>query len=263
MARRQHIAAECEALDRAVLNPTGRSQHPLLKALNDVDIVCARLERELLGLARAGRPPGSVSAPDRATELDHFAWWTQTFLVQSADRWVGKPLKPEAWQRRFMAEALALDEEGLSYWQSVDLVVSRKNGKTAMLAAYVLYRLLNDEGQPEILLAAVADRQAGRLFDADVSYVRQNPELAAQVRVRTTSAAAARSCGWRMTRQRCRTTTRPLSSPTNCMPGRSRRTARHGRRDKLRGRAAVAKAGVHDLHRRRGARARAGASLAG
>ena len=63
--RRAHILAEWERLDRPVLNATGRSQHPLLKALNEVDVVCARLERELLGGARAGRPPGAVSAPDR------------------------------------------------------------------------------------------------------------------------------------------------------------------------------------------------------
>jgi phage terminase large subunit-like protein len=118
------------------------------------------------------------------TELDHFVWWARTFLVQSQDRWAGRPLQLEPWQRRVMAEALAVDEYGLPYWQSVALVVSRKNGKTAVLAAYALYRLLNDEGSPEILLAAASDRQAGRLFDAVVAYVRQNQELAAQVHLR-------------------------------------------------------------------------------
>jgi hypothetical protein len=63
--RRERILAEWEALGRPLLNPTGRSGHPLVRALNEIDIVCARLERELLGLARAGRPTGAVSAPDR------------------------------------------------------------------------------------------------------------------------------------------------------------------------------------------------------
>jgi hypothetical protein len=64
-ARRKRILAEWEKLGRPVLSPTGRGQHPLLKALNDVDVVCARLGRELKAPARAGRPPGAVSAPDR------------------------------------------------------------------------------------------------------------------------------------------------------------------------------------------------------
>ena len=129
------------------------------------------------------------------TELDHFAWWAETFLVQSQDRWAGTPLRLEAWQRRFMAEALAVDEAGLPYWQSIALIVSRKNGKTAMLAAYALYRLLNDQGAPEILLAAASDKQAGRVFDAVVAYVRQNAELAAQVHVRSYMGEIARVDG--------------------------------------------------------------------
>jgi phage terminase large subunit-like protein len=53
-----------------------------------------------------------------------------------------------------------------------------------MLAALALYRLLEDEGQPEILLAAASDKQAGRLFDAVVSYLRRNPELKDRVHSR-------------------------------------------------------------------------------
>lgn len=81
------------------------------------------------------------------------------------------------WQREFFDELLAADADGVPYWSSAGLVVSRKNGKTAMLAALALYRLLEDDGKPEILLAAASDKQAGRLFDACVDYLRQNPDL--------------------------------------------------------------------------------------
>ena len=79
----------------------------------------------------------------------------------------------EPWQLDFFEEALAVDSQIRPYWSSVALVVSRKNGKTAMLAALAVYRLLEDEGQPEILLAAASDKQAGRLFDAVLSYLRR------------------------------------------------------------------------------------------
>jgi phage terminase large subunit-like protein len=112
-----------------------------------------------------------------ATEADYFSEWCADNLRHSVDQFAGEPVVWEPWQRDFFEEALAANEDGSNYWSTVGLVVSRKNGKTAMLAALALYRLLEDDGQPEILLAAASDKQAGRLFDAVVSYLRQNPEL--------------------------------------------------------------------------------------
>ena len=131
------------------------------------------------------------------SRIDHFAWWCETFLVQSIDQFAGEPLVLEPWQMEFMGEALATsDPTGATpSWGSVALVVSRKNGKTSMLAAYALYRLLMDETQPEILLAAASDKQAGRLFDAIVSYIRRNPELASLVVLREYIGEIARADG--------------------------------------------------------------------
>jgi phage terminase large subunit-like protein len=106
----------------------------------------------------------------------HFAAFCET-LTQSEDRWEGKPLTLEPWQRRFWREAL--DE-----WRSVVLIVARKNGKTQMLAAYALWRLVYGHGRPEVLLAAASDRQAGRLFDAAARFVRRHPGLSEGLRVR-------------------------------------------------------------------------------
>lgn len=111
------------------------------------------------------------------TEGAYFAEWCEANLQHSVDRFAGQPVVLEPWQRDFFDELLAADEDGVPYWSSGALVVSRKNGKTAMLAALALFRLIEDEGQPEILLAAASDKQAGRLFDAVVSYLRRNPDL--------------------------------------------------------------------------------------
>jgi phage terminase large subunit-like protein len=118
------------------------------------------------------------------TEAKHFSDFAREHLIQSEDRWEGQPLKLEPWQRRMLGEALAYAENGHPVWRSVVMIAPRKNGKTALLAAVALYRLLTDEGRPEILLAASSDRQAGRLFDACARYVRRNPELAELLRVR-------------------------------------------------------------------------------
>lgn len=112
-----------------------------------------------------------------ATKAEHFAYWSDTRLVQSVDRFAGSSLKLEPWQLAFFEEALAVEADGRPYWRQVVLVVPRKNGKTSMLAAYGLYHLLEDEGSPEVLLAASSDKQAGRLFDSTVSFVRRNEDI--------------------------------------------------------------------------------------
>lgn len=133
----------------------------------------------------------------KQTRDESFAAWCRDHLIQSADQFADKPLELEEWQMDFFREALATtDDLGLEpIWRSVALIVSRKNGKTAMLAAYALFRLLNDDTQPEILLAAASDKQAGRLFDACVQYVRKNPDLADQVVLREYIGEIARADG--------------------------------------------------------------------
>lgn len=130
-----------------------------------------------------------------ATRGEHFAWWCETHLRQSIDEWAGSPLALEEWQRDFMDEALAVDADEAPCWRSVALVVSRKNGKTALLAALALYTLLETDGSPEILLAASSDKQAGRLFDAVEAYARQNAEIADRVVVRAYIGEIARADG--------------------------------------------------------------------
>lgn len=118
------------------------------------------------------------------TRGDDFAAWCADHCTQSIDVWDGVPLVLEPWQFGHMREALAADAEGVPYWSSVVIVLPRKNGKTTLLAAYALYALLELEGSPEILLCAASDKQAGRLFDAVVSFIRREPRLMANLVIR-------------------------------------------------------------------------------
>lgn len=140
--------------------------------------------------------PSRWQAYADGTSIEHFNWWCRNSLFQSQDRFAGKPLELEPWQLEFMAEALAVHGDGASpWWRSVVLIVSRKNGKTALLAAYALYRLLHDDGAPEILLAASSDKQAGRLFDAVLAYARRNPALLERLHLRAYIGEIARADG--------------------------------------------------------------------
>jgi phage terminase large subunit-like protein len=130
-----------------------------------------------------------------ATRGEHFAWWAENYCEQSVDVFAGKPLALEQWQRDFLDEALAVDEDGAPAWSSVCLVVPRKQGKTTLLAAYALWHLLEHDGAPEILLAASSDKQAGRLFDAVAQFARRSDFLREQVHVRDYAGEIARVDG--------------------------------------------------------------------
>lgn len=118
------------------------------------------------------------------SEVEHFAAFCEEHLIQSVDAWDGLPLVLESWQREMMGEALAFDEHGWPFWQSVVIVMPRKNGKTTLLAGLAVYRLVTSDGSPEILLAASSDKQAGRLFNAAATFCRRDPTLATLTRVR-------------------------------------------------------------------------------
>jgi phage terminase large subunit-like protein len=133
---------------------------------------------------RRGRPQAAWKQYAAGSEVTHFATFCKTYLVQWIDQWAGKPLTLEAFQRQMMGEALAYDSNGWPVWNSTIICMPRKNGKTVLLAAYAVYRLLTSEGSPEILLAASSDKQAGRLFDACAAFIRGNDELARLCRVR-------------------------------------------------------------------------------
>ena len=112
-----------------------------------------------------------------------FAEWCERFLVQFVDQWSGLPLVLEDFQRGFADELEAVDD-GEFRWSSGVMVEPRKNGKTVLVAALSLYRLLETPGQPEILLAAASDKQAGRMFETCVSFIYQSDWLRERLIVR-------------------------------------------------------------------------------
>jgi hypothetical protein len=131
------------------------------------------------------------------TRAVHFAWWCREHCIQSVGQFASKPLTLEPWQLEMMGEALAETEEQQTYWLITALVIPKKNGKTSLLAAFGLYHLIeDDEGTPEILLAAATNRQAGRLFDTAVRFVKRDPWLASRLVVREQSGVIARADGF-------------------------------------------------------------------
>lgn len=127
-------------------------------------------------------PPWAAYAAGSAG--DHFAWWVEQHCEQSIDRFAGQLLVLEPWQRAFFDEALAVNDDETPYWKTVVLLLPRKCGKSTMLSAYATYHADQQDGQPEVLLTASSDKQAGRLFDYSTSFVRRSPYLAGRFHLR-------------------------------------------------------------------------------
>ncbi len=126
----------------------------------------------------------AIEVPIAGTDGPDFGEFCGTYLRHSIAQFAGQAFDLEGFQQAVFDDALSFYADGTPVWRTVVLVIPRKNGKTEILAAYALWRLLVDDGQPEIILAASSAGQAGRLFDAITAFLRQCPELADLVVVR-------------------------------------------------------------------------------
>jgi phage terminase large subunit-like protein len=126
---------------------------------------------------------------------ERFEWWcSQQKLGQS--QWAGRPfLLEQEWQAPIMYEALSVVPSGDPYWKTIVIVVPRKGAKTTTLAAFADYSLDEGVGEPEILLAAGSDKQAGRLYSQCAGFIRRSGELRERMVVREYVGEIARSDG--------------------------------------------------------------------
>lgn len=115
---------------------------------------------------------------------ERFEWWcAQQTLGQS--QWAGRSFVLEQdWQAPIMYEALSVQPSGDPYWKTIVIVVPRKGAKTTTLAAFADYSLDEGVGEPEILLAAGSDKQAGRLYGQCAGFVRRSVDLRERMVVR-------------------------------------------------------------------------------
>lgn len=116
---------------------------------------------------------------------DHVADWVERFCSHVKGEQAGRPLRLEAWQRRWVQEVFGpQSRDGRRKVRTALLGVPRKAGKSTLSAALALYGLFAD-GEPGAEVYAVAgDRdQARNVFDAARMMVRANPTMAAHAKV--------------------------------------------------------------------------------
>jgi phage terminase large subunit-like protein len=109
----------------------------------------------------------------------------ETFCCQSKGKWSGQPIKLLAWQRDLLMRLFGWKQsDGLRRFRTCYIEVAKKNGKSTLVSAVVLYLLLADgEGGPEVYLNACDRSQARIVFDEAAKMVRASPELKRRLEV--------------------------------------------------------------------------------
>jgi len=118
----------------------------------------------------SGRQNGKRKRP---SELGVFERFCRNLLVLEN----GKPFVLEPFQRRMLADYFAGARETL-------VLLSKKNGKTTLLAALALYHLLTTP-DAECVVAATSRDQAGLLFGQAAGFVSRSAALRDRVSVKT------------------------------------------------------------------------------
>lgn len=97
----------------------------------------------------------------------------------------GGPFKLEPFQKAFIRDVYAPTRGGRRVVRRAVFSISRKNGKTALLAALVLVHLIGPESiaNGEIYSAANDREQAAIVFKVAAQIVRADPELASLVKI--------------------------------------------------------------------------------
>jgi len=112
--------------------------------------------------------PVAVASP----ELDTFCWFAE-HLLRLED---GRPLVIEDFQKVMLADYFAGTRETL-------VLLPKKNGKSTMLAALALYRLITTSDADIILAAASREQAVDPLLKQCRGFVRRSPELTGRLRV--------------------------------------------------------------------------------
>lgn len=112
----------------------------------------------------------------------------ETFCRHSKGKLGGQPFKLALWQKAYIAALFGfVNPDGYRRFRESLLLVARKNGKSTLSSAIMLYMLMADgEAGAEVYCAATKRDQSKIVFSECHNMVKQSPALSAHVRKRKT-----------------------------------------------------------------------------
>lgn len=112
------------------------------------------------------------------------AAWVERFCYLTGS-FAGQPFRLLPWQRELLVDAYELTQDTFGRWvrkhRMAVVCIARKNGKSTLAAAIMLYHLIADRAdtQRQIIAAANDRNQARMVFDAAKQMVTASPKLSA------------------------------------------------------------------------------------
>ncbi len=143
--------------------------------------------RKPRGPAWKRRPEYVAGYTFEQERADRVVKFVQQFVTMTSGRkFAGKPMQLMPWQVHDIIEPIYgwVDDQGLRRYRRAAIFVSKKNGKSSLMAALVLYHMLADGEPGAAVYGAAVDRiQAGVIYRSVAASVRANPELARALEV--------------------------------------------------------------------------------
>lgn len=112
------------------------------------------------------------------------AAWIEAFCYLTGS-FAGQRFKLLPWQRELLVDAYRLERDAFGGWRRrhrmAVVCIARKNGKSTIAAAIMLYHLIADtaDSQRQVIAAANDRNQARMVFDAAKQMVNASPKLSA------------------------------------------------------------------------------------
>lgn len=109
----------------------------------------------------------------------------ERFCKQSQGEWAGREIELLDWQRDFLMRLYAWKKpNGLRRFKSAYLEVAKKNGKSTLCSALLLYHLMVDgEAGAKCYIGAYDGEQAKLVYEESVAMVQQSPSLASRLEI--------------------------------------------------------------------------------
>jgi len=149
-------------------------------------VVCNNIKKLYAKLIHDLNHPGKYHFDlEKATRPIEFV---ERFCKQSKGKWIGKIFVLDLWQKAMLQSIFGfVDDEGYRKYNEVFTLVSRKNGKSSLLAAIGLYMLIADgEGGSEVYSVASKRDQAKIIFSETLNMVGQSNKLGRHLKKRRT-----------------------------------------------------------------------------
>lgn len=111
--------------------------------------------------------------------------WIETHCVFPSGKWIGSPFVLLPWQRAFVRDLYACDEDGNLVYKWALLGIPKKNGKSTLAAALGLHHTLGDpdEVDPWTVCGASSREQADLVFNAAKRMCEISPTLKRNTRL--------------------------------------------------------------------------------